>query len=73
MYALDSLMNQTFRKGATKEKLKYLNSVTFIDRITSLSETLTGVASVGMLCETIVFESFTDLIAPNLLRAHQED
>ena len=73
LYGLDSLMTQTLQKGASKEKLKYLNTVDFYDNLTSQSSTLVGVASVGMLCQKMVFESLDELTAPNLLRGYQED
>ena len=73
MYALSPLMAQTVRKGATKEKMKYLNGVSYADKATGTKEKLIGVASVGMLCEKIVFLSVQEPAAPNLIRAHHED
>lgn len=73
LYGLDSLMALTFKKGASKDKQKYLNNVEFLDSITSLTTPLIGVASVGMLCNKMVFESLAELSAPNMLRGYQED
>ena len=53
--------------------MKYLNTVNYTDRVTSQHEKFIGVASAGYLCSTIVYDSIEELVAPNLLRAHQED
>ena len=49
-YALTPLMISTFKKGATKDKMKYCNAIPFKDNMTSHTENILGVASVGMLC-----------------------
>lgn len=69
MYALSPLMAQTVRKGATKDKQKYLNTIDYADKASGVREKLVGIAGAGMLCEKIVFESVQESIAPNLLRA----
>ena len=73
LYAIHPLMRQTVRKGATREKKKYLNVVEFRDKSTGNIDKIVGVASAGGLCQAPVFESFYDINAPGLLRAHQED
>ena len=73
IYAIHPLVCQTVKKGATKDKLKYLNTIDFQDKATGNYEKIIGVASAGMLCQAPVFQSFFDLNAPGLLRAHQED
>ena len=35
MYSLDSLMKETFKRGLTREKVKYCNSVPFKDAMTA--------------------------------------
>ena len=66
-------MAQTVRKGATKDKQKYLNTIDYADKASGVREKLVGIAGAGMLCEKIVFESVQESIAPNLLRAQIED
>ena len=60
MYALDSLMKETFKRGLTKEKIRYCNSVPFKDTMMNRKINLIGIASVGMLCQKVVFESIND-------------
>ena len=72
-YALTPLMINTFKKGSTKDKLKYCNTIAYKDNMTSHKENILGVASVGMLCQQIVFESIAEMQAPGLLRAQPED
>ena len=72
-YALTPLMISTFKKGATKDKMKYCNTIPYKDNMTSHTENILGVASVGMLCQSIVFDSIAESQAPGLLRAQQED
>ena len=57
MYALSPIMKQTMRKNAKKEHSKYLNMVPYMDRGTGSSEKLVGVAPVGLLCQSVVFDS----------------
>ena len=73
LYAIHPLMVQTVRKGATRDKKKYLNAIDYRDQSTGNIDKIDGVASAGGLCEKPVFESFQDARAPGLLRAHQED
>ena len=44
MYAVSPLMISTVKKGATKDKQKYLNNVAFLDRGSAVSENIIGVA-----------------------------
>ena len=60
-YALDPLMIQTFKKGATKDKMKYCNTIGYKDNMTSHTDNILGVSSVGMLCQKIVFDSIAEL------------
>lgn len=60
MYSLDNLMKEAFKRGLTREKVKYCNSVPFKDVMTAQNFRLIGVASIGMLCQTMVFDSITD-------------
>ena len=73
VYAIHPMVCQTVRKGATKEKKKYLNAIDQQDKVTGNFVKIVGVASAGMLCQAPVFQSFVDINAPGLLRAHQED
>ena len=73
LYAIHPLMSQTVRKGATRDKKKYLNVVEYRDKSTGNVDKIVGIASAGGICEKPVFESFEDVNAPGLLRAHQED
>ena len=50
-------MKQTMRKNATKQHARFLNMVPYMDRGTGSSEKLVGVAPVGMLCQSVVFDS----------------
>ena len=60
MYALSPLMIQSVKKGVGKDKQKYVSNVKFVDKVTSGQEQYVAVASQGMLCQSIVFDSIVE-------------
>lgn len=50
-YAITPILKQTIRKGAMKDKAKYFNSITYKDNHSGEISQITGIASVGQLCE----------------------
>ena len=50
MYTLSPLLKETFKRGLTKEKLRYCHTVTYKDEMTARPQQILGVCSIGMLC-----------------------
>ena len=55
LYALHPMMQMTVKKGATKEKKKYINIIDYQDQATGTHDKIVGVASSDKLCQTPVF------------------
>lgn len=60
VYALDPLMQATFKKGLTKDRRKYCTTVSYKDAKMGAAQNLLGVANSDKLCTQIAFDSIEE-------------